>query len=174
LSLPIVTMSPAPGNLPLGQVAGSDQRLPAGDPASCACATAKTPLSRHAGSSDTERTERYFFPMASTPYLLRRRPCRGRQPRNRAARPVLYCPRIARSCGRRLSGAVRDKGRRKRTHAGYKKAPGLAAGGACLIRQASAYRLTWRLSPGPLPWVGPVARMSPVETTFTQSEPLSL
>jgi len=38
----------------------------------------------------------------------------------------------------------------------------------------AAYRLTWRLTPAPGPLPGPLPRMSPVETSLTQSEPLPL
>lgn len=53
------------------------------------------------------------------------------------------------------------------------KAPGLCRG-LSLMSQGSAYRLTWRLAPPPGPLAGPLPRMSPVETSLTQSEPLPL
>jgi hypothetical protein len=49
------------------------------------------------------------------------------------------------------------------------KAPGLRQG-LMLKQQGSAYRLTWRLVPPP----GAPVPLSPLETTLTQSSPLSL
>ena len=54
-----------------------------------------------------------------------------------------------------------------------KKKPQLSPG-LLFMQLCLAYLATCRLSPGPLPWVGPVARMSPVETIFTHSVPLLL
>ena len=62
-SLPaaMVTLSPAPGTFPSGQVAASDQRacVADGDRPSWAWTTAKTPTSRNAGRSDARRNERW-------------------------------------------------------------------------------------------------------------------
>src|SRR5262245_8221006 len=52
--------------------------------------------------------------------------------------------------------------------------PPACAGGSCLCSWVAAYRLTWRLTPPPGPLAGPLPRMSPVETSLTQSEPLPL
>jgi hypothetical protein len=70
LSFAMTTFSPAAGTLRFGQVAGSDQRLAAVDPASCAWATENMLPSRHAGTSDATRTERNDLLMASTPNLI--------------------------------------------------------------------------------------------------------
>ena len=54
-----------------------------------------------------------------------------------------------------------------------KRAPG-TAGGSCSCSRVDAYRLAWRLAPPLGPRPGPLPRMSPVETSLTQSEPLPL
>ena len=51
--------------------------------------------------------------------------------------------------------------------------PPACAGGFCLWSWVTAYRLAWRLAP-PLAGLACVPRTSPVETSLTQSEPLSL
>src|SRR5690606_35186605 len=72
LPLAMVTFSPAAGTLRSGQVAGSDQRL-AAVPAFWACARLNRLPSRHAGNSETSRTERQVLRMASAPNLIVRR-----------------------------------------------------------------------------------------------------
>ena len=52
--------------------------------------------------------------------------------------------------------------------------PPACAGGSCSCSRVAAYRLAWRLAPPPGPLAGPLPRMSPVETSLTQSEPLPL
>ena len=54
-----------------------------------------------------------------------------------------------------------------------KRAPGHSRG-LLLMQQGPVYRLTWRLAPPLGPLAGPLPRMSPVETSLTQSEPLPL
>ena len=54
-----------------------------------------------------------------------------------------------------------------------KRVPG-TAGGSCSSSRVAAYRLAWRLAPPLGPRPGPLPRMSPVETSLTQSEPLPL
>ena len=48
------------------------------------------------------------------------------------------------------------------------------AGGSCSNGRVAAYRLAWRLAPPLGPLFGPLPRMSPLETSLTQSEPLPL
>src|SRR5215831_308051 len=55
-----------------------------------------------------------------------------------------------------------------------KKEPPGTPGGSCSCTRVAAYRLAWRLTPPPGPLPGPVPRTSPVETSFTHSEPLPL
>ena len=54
------------------------------------------------------------------------------------------------------------------------KKPPACAGGSCQCSRVAAYRLAWRLAPPPGPLSGPLPRMSPLETSLTQSEPLPL
>ena len=53
------------------------------------------------------------------------------------------------------------------------KKPPAVSRGLLLVQQGAAYRLTWRLAP-PLAALAWLPRMSPLETSLTQSEPLSL
>ena len=83
--------------------------------------------------------------------------------------------------GDRLQEVVGDKATALKEHARrtwlilyeVKEPPG-TAGGSCSCSRVAAYRLAWRLAPPPGPLPGPLPRMSPVETSLTQSEPLPL
>src|SRR6185369_569976 len=70
MSLPIVTTASLPGTFLSGQVAASDQRFGlAVEGFCCALRAVYPPRTKTAGTSDTNRNERYLFVMGSTSLL---------------------------------------------------------------------------------------------------------
>ena len=65
-------------------------------------------------------------------------------------------------------------GNRLRSIVAHNKKLPACAGGSCSCSRVAAYRLAWRLAPLLGPLAGPLPRMSPLETSLTQSEPLPL